>query len=62
MPEWNTNDRGQNRQEDDSYYDEHDYDGLSCADFDGLPGHSVRDVESLTMLSGLQAEAETPDH
>lgn len=53
-PNWNTQERGQNRDEEDSYYEETGWDGLSCADFQGLPGHGIRDVEDLTLLSGIQ--------
>jgi hypothetical protein len=57
-PTWDTQTRGQNRAEDSTEY-ETDYDALSDADFEGLPGHGMRDVEDLTMLSGLQAQHET---
>lgn len=54
MPNWNTKTRGQNRDTEDSYFDNSDYDGKSCSDHHQLPGRGVRDVEDLTMLSGLQ--------
>lgn len=53
MPQWNTTERGKMREEEDSYFDSEDWDGKSCADYHQLPGRGIRDVESLTMLSGL---------
>jgi hypothetical protein len=59
MPQWDTNTRGQNREDEDSYFgDKTDWDGKSCSDFHQLPGRGIRDVEDLTMLSGL-AEYDT---
>lgn len=58
MPNWNRRERGVMTDEEEGYYDSGDYDALSCAEFDGLPGRGVRDVEDLTMLSGLKAEHE----
>lgn len=55
MVNWDTQTRGQNRQNEDSYYhNKTDWDGKSCADFHQLPGRGIRDVENLTLLSGLQ--------
>lgn len=53
MVHWDTNTRGQNREEESGYYDETDWDGKSCSDFHQLPGRGIEDVESLTMLHGL---------
>lgn len=53
-PVWNTTERGQNREDEDSYYGEQsDWDGKSCSDFHQLPGRGIRDVEDLTLLHGL---------
>lgn len=65
-PQWNTTDRGKTREDqfETSYGDgssEGDWDGKSCSDYSQIPGRGVRCVEELTMLSGLQADAETPD-
>jgi hypothetical protein len=58
MPQWNHTERGQIR--DDPFTTSYgtqdadsDWDGKSCADYEQLPQRGPRDVESLTMLSGL---------
>lgn len=68
MPRWNQTDRGQIRDDPftTSYGDRNadsDYDGKSCSDYHQLPGRGLRDVESLTMLSGLSEydQDEIPD-
>lgn len=61
MVQWNTSNRGVMREDEKRYHNHTDYDGLSCADFDGLPGRGARDVEDLTMLSGIKADHETAD-
>lgn len=61
MPEWNTTERGKTREDQDKEYEDADWDGKSCMDHHLLPGRGIRDVEDLTMLSGLQARAETED-
>jgi len=58
MPQWNTTERGKTQEDQftTSYGDgstDGDYDGKSCSDFHQLPGRGIRDVEDLTMLSGL---------
>lgn len=58
-PRWDTKNRGQSREDEDSYFEgETDWDGKSCSDFHQLPDRGIRDVEDLTMLSGLRANAE----
>jgi hypothetical protein len=54
MPRWNTTDRGVNREAEANFHDKKDYDGKSCMDHHRLPGRGISDVESLTMLSGLE--------
>jgi len=65
VPEWNQTERGKMREDQftTSYGDRSasgagggsgaDWDGKSCSDFHQLPGRGIRDVEDLTMLSGL---------
>jgi len=60
---WNTTDRRQAQEsrfttsygEDDA---DADYDGKSCSDFHQLPGRGIEDVESLTMLHGMEMSDE----
>jgi len=61
MPQWNTTERGKTQE--DQFTTSYgqgkgggggtDYDGKSCSDHHQLPGRGIRDVEDLTMLSGL---------
>lgn len=59
MVNWDKQNRGRNREAEyttsygDDKQDGGDYDGKSCADYHQLPGRGIRDVEDLTMLSGL---------
>lgn len=48
MPEWNTTDRGTNREDDERPFTS-DLDGYSCMELRGLPGYAgeLADVERL---------------
>lgn len=45
MVNWDTQNRGQNRAEEGSYYDRTDYDGMSCAEFGSELMRGIVDVE-----------------
>lgn len=63
MTNWDTQERGRNQEnrfttsygEDDA---DADWDGKSCSDFHQLPGRGIEDVESLTMLHGMEMSDE----